>query len=64
VSSSPGFNLEFGFAFFVEIDQYQKSNIKNKNDKLKGKSQVSPNDKRNPLTLTLTLTLSHQGRED
>jgi len=32
VSSSPGFNLEFGFAFFVEIDQYQKSNIKNKND--------------------------------
>jgi hypothetical protein len=34
-----GFDLVSGFAFFVEVDQYQKSNIKNKNDKSKSKSE-------------------------
>jgi hypothetical protein len=35
VSDSGGFDLVFGFTFVVEVKQYQKSNIKNENDKSK-----------------------------
>jgi hypothetical protein len=38
VSDSGGLDMVSGFAFFVEVDQYQKSNIKNQNDKSKRKS--------------------------
>jgi hypothetical protein len=43
VSHSGGFDLIFGFAFFVEVNQYQKSNIKNQNDKSKSKNPTNPN---------------------
>jgi hypothetical protein len=33
VLRSGSFDLVSGFAFFVEVDQCQKSNIKNQNDK-------------------------------
>jgi hypothetical protein len=42
VSDSSGFDLVSGLAFFVEVDQYQKSNIKNQNDRSKRKKSDKP----------------------
>jgi hypothetical protein len=42
-SHSTRFGLVSGFAFFVEVNQYQKSNIKNQNDKSKSKNPTNPN---------------------
>jgi hypothetical protein len=39
---SGGFDPVSGFAFFVEVAQYQKSNIRNQNDKSKSKNQTNP----------------------
>jgi hypothetical protein len=39
VPRSRGFDLVIGFALFVEFDQCQKLKIKNKNDRLKSKSE-------------------------
>ena len=43
VPHSGGFDLVCGFAFFVEVDQYQKSNIKNQNDRSKRQNRTNPN---------------------
>jgi hypothetical protein len=42
VPVSGGLDLVPSFAFFVEVDQYQKSNIKNQNDRSKRKKSDKP----------------------